>query len=80
MREGKPGYEKVSEVKDAVVNVPADCLSMEPFPDPEFAGYLAIAKEQYNKDIQRALRGSFGIFRENAESLCRVQPESLTLR
>ena len=78
--EVKPGYARISGLKDALVNIPVGCPSMEPFPDPEFGGYLAIANEQYNKDIQRALRGSFGMFRENAESLCRVQPESLTLR
>jgi len=59
IREVKPGYEKIREVKDALVNVPVNCpLMLEPYPDPEFAGYLGIANEQYKKDIRRASKRS----------------------
>ena len=58
IREVKPGFARVSDLKDALVNVPVGCPSMEPYPDPELGGYLAIANEQYKKDIQRAFRGS----------------------
>ena len=57
IREVKPGYKRILAVKDALVDVPGCPLKLEPYPDPEFAGYLGIANAQYKKEIQHASQG-----------------------
>src|SRR5216684_3097902 len=59
IRQVRPGYARISDVQDALVDVPrAYRLLLEPFPDPEFAGYLGIANEQYKKEVQRESQGA----------------------
>jgi hypothetical protein len=57
IRDVKPGYATVLQIEDALVDVPADCPYKDAFPYPEYAGYLAIASEQYKKCIASAGKG-----------------------
>src|ERR1700693_5688702 len=56
LRDVKPGYAALLQIEDALVDVPADSPSMQAFPYPEYAGYLAIAYEQYKKCLEPALK------------------------